>query len=505
MLFNAELEANFLSAAIKTPLVLADCSRLTEADFGPTNRMVFSALKACAASGGDYSPFVLIDRLNSLNVKVADEIAPAAYINSLLMRGVNSEAAEGLAKELKRISIRREINKIGREIQELTARDIKEGDKEPMKAAELLAAATKIFNDQVNLIGGTDEEEPADLYGTIRSFLDIDDSFSARAVASPWSIFNDLYGFFDAGSVYLIASRMKIGKSSLWLSMGEQLARLDTNDELRILVLDTELELKENQARSLSAVSGVKEFRIRQGKYKKRKDELAKVNEAVDILEPLERRVSHKYVGGKSLEELLSIARRWAFKNLTEGKRGLIVYDYFKLNSVADFKSKNPLFINMGEKMNAFKNLSKELQVPILSFAQTNKENVDSKGGAKMQNSSVIGGSDMLAQFAANIYLLEEMTPEERAALNQLGQDDATHSLMEIACRQRGECEMGEDRLVEIPGPKGGKSRFVKNYLMFNFRSFNVREVGTLRSIIARNAAMGIKVQEMPAGSAPLL
>ncbi len=504
MLFNAELEANFLSAAIKTPLVLADCSRLTESDFGPTNRMVFSALKACAASGGDYSPFVLIDRLNSLNVKVADEIAPAAYINSLLMRGVNSEAAEGLAKELKRISIRREINKIGREIQELTARDIKEGDKEPMKAAELLAAATKIFNDQVNLIGGTEDSEPVDLYGTIRQFLDRDNSVSSKAIALPYPIMTDLYGYMDVGSCYLYCSRMKIGKSSWWLSMGQQLAAQDVDDTLRILVLDTELEAWENHSRSLAAVSGVSEFRIRQGWYRKRKEELEKVEAAADLLEPLEGRVDHCFCGGKSLEELASICRRWAAKNLTEGKRGLIVYDYIKLGG-ADFKSRQPLFVQTGEKMEVFKNLSKELQVPVMCFAQTNRENVDSKGGDKQQNSSVIGGSDMLAQFAANVYLLEELTPEERAALNQLGKDDATHSLREIACRQRGACELGEDRLVEIQGAKGQKSRFIKNYLLFRFKTFAVTEIATIREVIARNAAMGIKVQEMPAGSAPLL
>ncbi len=147
------------------------------------------------------------------------------------------------------------------------------------------------------------------------------------------------------------------------------------------------------------------------------------------------------------------------------------------------------------------KRLSKELKVPALCFAQTNRENVETKAGGQIRNSSVIGNSDMLAQFAANIYLLEELTPEEREELNQLDEESATHTLREIACRQRGPCEMGENRLVpvKVTDDRGKtRTRLTKNYLLFRFKTFTMTEVGTLRSILARNASLGIKVQPPP-------
>ncbi|MFA6432919.1 MAG: DnaB-like helicase C-terminal domain-containing protein [Candidatus Paceibacterota bacterium] len=493
-LYKLEQEKQFLSAAIRHPAILAECP-LTERDFSPVNRVVFSALRACVASGVEFSHHLLIDRLASYGIKVAETIDPAIYVNALVGLGVVEKAGIGIAKELKRTSVRRELHEIGRKIQAATAQDVAPGDNEPKKATELLAEVTGIFNEHVNIISGSKDDEPANLYGSIRSFLDIDNSFSSRAIASPWVVLNDLYGYFDAGSVWLIASRMKIGKSSLWLSLGQQLCAQDKDDELRILVLDTELTLQENQSRALAAASGVSEFRIRQGWYKKRKDERERVEAAADLLEPFNQRVQHIYVGGKDLNAIISLTRRWAFKNLTEGKRGLLVYDYIKLNSREDFRSKNPLFLQIGEKIDSIKNLSKELNIPAICFCQTNRENVETKGGEKQQNSSVIGGSDMLAQFSSVVLLLEELTPDERAAMNQLGKDDATHSLREIACRQRGPCELGEDRLVPIKAEKGSKIRYVKNYLLFNFSQFNVREVSTLKRVVERNTAMGINVQ----------
>ncbi len=488
-LFNLEQEKIFLSAAIRFPTILAECPHIGERDFSPTNRVIFSGLKATLAAGGECSKFLLAERLSSLGIKIQDTIEPALYVGALDMLGATEKAGLEMAKELKKTTVRRELNEIGKKIQRATEKD------EGKSAGDLVGEVTKTFNEHVNILSGTSENEPTPLYGTIKQFLDIDNSFSSRAIATPWPILNDLYGYMDSGSVWLVASRMKIGKSSFWLSMGQQLAAQDKNDELRILILDTELTLQENQSRALAAASGVSEFRIRQGWYKKRREEQTKVEAAADSLEAYNKRVQHCYIGGKTLTEIVSTTRRWAAKNLTEGKRGLIVYDYIKLNSTEDFKSKSPLFLQIGEKIDALKNLSKELNVPSLCFCQTNRENVDSKGGEKQQNSSVIGGSDMLAQFSAMVLLLEELTPEEIAGLKQMGPDGATHSLREIACRQRGPCELGENRLVKYKNAQG-KDKYCRNYLLFRFDSFNVKEVGTFKRVVEKNSVIDIKVQE---------
>lgn len=500
-LFNIELEKQFLSAVIRHPAVLADCPQVTEKSFSVTNRCVFAAIRAMQASNQEVNEYTLVARLDGLNVKIGGELEPKNYIPALAMMGVGEHAAESIGKELVALEINREMWLVGQRISNLASEKVSKYKKDGgfMRAGEVVNEATKIFNDKVNVLGG-DERQPIDLYGTIESFLERDNSISDKAIALPFKIFTDLYGFLDAGTApTTICSRMKIGKSSLWLSSMREIAENDVNDNFRVLVLDTELSEWENQSRSLAAISGVKEFYIRQGWYKKNKEMRKKVEAAAAYLAPLTRRVEHFYCGGMDLHEIMSVCRRWGRKNLDDNKKGLIVYDYIKLNSMSDFSKASSLFVAFGEKIDALKNIGKELNVATLCFCQTNRENVDSKQGEKQQSTAVIGGSDMIAQFSSNVFLLEKLTEDERNDLGQLNPDGATHSLKILAERQQGPRELGEDRPVKTTvqnGPNRGKIKIASNYLLFRFDNFNVKEVGTLRLAMEKLAVLGASVQE---------
>lgn len=496
-LFSIDHEKQFLSAAIRNPSILAD-ARLAAKDFSAVNRPVFEILRQCAATEGTgYSKFILAQRLTSIGAKIGGVLDPGTYIDSLELLNVSDQAAVGVAEQIRRTTVRRKLHEVGRAIEGATAQD------KGLPANELIANATAAFNQEVNLLEGSAIHEPIDFYDTIEDFLNGGNPFAHRSITSPYPIFNDLYGYWDAGSLHVIVSRMKVGKSTFWLSTIEQLARADKDDELRVLVLDTELTTAENHSRNLSAASGVSEFDIRQGIYKRNKVSRDKVEHAARTLRCLKKRMHHCFVGGMELDEMLSVARRWAHRTLTEGKRGLIVLDYFKLNSGADFASKSGLFLTIGAKADAFKNLSKELSVPCLCFAQTNRENEDSKAGGRMQNSSVIAGSDYIAQFASNVYLLQDLTPEEQMELGQIAPGDATHSLREIACRQRGPNQLKQHRRVLMKDARG-KDRWHRNYLLFSFDSFRVKEIGTLKDIVERGALV-VNVQEDTTPKGPLL
>ncbi len=491
--FNLDLEKQFLSGTIRHPETRAQTAFITPADFSVTHQPILKAIDACLAGDSPFSVFMVANMLASLGSKIGGALEPGLYLKALEGLAVGERAVEGLGRELKRWTIRRKLNETGRQIVAATDKD------EAKKAVELVGEITEIFNKQINVLAGGTEDEPNDLFGGVADFLATENSLSSRSILSPFLTFNDLYGSFDSGSVHVICSRMKIGKSTFWLSMLQQLAAADDDDNLRALVLDTELTTAENQSRALSAVSGVKEYFIRHKLYRKWPEMRAKVEAAEAMLAPLAGRVQHKYVGGMDLAQQLIIARRWAFKCLKEGKRGIIVLDYFKLNSSADFKNKNALFLTIGEKIDAFKNLSKELDIPILAFAQTNRENEDSKAGDRIRNSSVVGGSDMIAQFASNIYLLEKLTHEDRAQLCPDDRIKFTHRLLPIATRQLGPDTLGKNRLVRYKDARN-KDRYTDNYLLLNFSNFHVEECAhpTLHDLMEAQRALGIPVAAAP-------
>lgn len=497
-IYSVDREKEFLSAAIRDPGVIATLPfRLRADDFSPTNRVVFSALEGCISSVGhkEFSKELLISRLESMSIKIGDVIEPSLYINSLNLLGVSEKAASGIAREIKKITLRRKLHSTAVEIAKFTEKEpVDEDTGQPKKATEIIQEATQIFNKQINILNEGNEEEPKDLFGSVDEFLAAQNSFETRSVSSPFKRFNDMYGFFDPGTLSVVVSRMKVGKSTFWLSMLQQLAANDKEDKFRALVLDTELSTVENQSRSIAALSGVKEFFIRRKTYVKNDEMREKVDKAAKMLKPLEKRVTHYFCGGKTLEEQTAIVRRWAAKSLTPGKIGLVILDYFKLNSTEDFKSKNSLFITIGEKVDVYKNLAKELDIPIFCFAQTNRENEDTKNGEKMRNSAVIGGSDMIAQFASNIYLLEKLPPEEKVKICTDPNFLFTHSLRGIETRQLGANEMGLDCTVQYQDDRG-KDRYTHNYLLFNFSNFYVTEVGTFKDAVERQKTLGIKTQ----------
>jgi len=502
-LFNLEHEKQFLSAVIRNPALLADCPFITEKDFGPTNRVVFQTVQAVLNSVrvDGFSRFVLIERLNGLSIKIGGVIEPRLYIEALELIGINDKAAVQVGKQLKALTIQREIDQIGKEIQEAAK---KGGDMTP---SELVAKVTGIFSSKVNLLGGSNEDEPTDLYGTAHHLLDQQNVYDTRSISLPYPICQDLWGTFDPGQLYVVVARLKVGKSTFALSTLQQLALADPSGEFTALYLDTELTTEEVQCRAIASLSGVREYYIRHKIYRKNREMKEKVERAIEMMRPLWARVDHLYIGGKDLDYQLSAARRWAYKKVRgTGKKGMIVHDYIKTGSSRDFRSQQSLSLLIGEKADGLKGLSKELEIPVLAFVQANRENEDSKSGPRMQNSSVIAGSDMIGQFASNIWLLEKLTTDQRAAFGLNGPDAATHGFRIIAPRQLGPCELGLDRLVKYQETTlNGKpiDRHVDNFVLFSFNNFVVSERGTFYDLVERNKVAGINVQQEAAPLPP--
>jgi replicative DNA helicase len=493
-IFNKDAEKVVLARLLVNPAIRPEL-RIDANDFSPeVNRVVMSALDSCIASGIEVNIHSVTDRLNSLGVKLGGVLEPGIYLNSLTLLNVDDSTAVERAREMKRWTVRRELHKIGEDIIALTKDDKPGKDGKIKRAGELVAEVTERFNRHVNIIEGSQEHEPVDLYGTIDQFMERDFSVSNRAIVPPWERFADLYGFWDGGTApHLFVARMKIGKSSLWGSGLLDLALQDHDDTLRALALDTELTDWENHSRVLAAVSQVPEFYIRQGWYLKRPDMRKRVEDAAKIVKPLKSRLHHCGVNGMGMDEIVSIARRWAHKHVRGNKRGLIIYDYIKLLSQSDFDAKS-FHVTFAKKMEIIKNLGRELGIPIITFAQSNRENVESKAGDRQRGTGVVGGSDMLLQFCSNGYLLEELTPDERLEMNQLGAEDATHSLRELACRQQGPRELGIGGMVKYKDEKG-KDKLCKDFLLYNFSSFRVKEVCSFRDVVQRAQSVGAKIQ----------
>ena len=486
-LYPIDHEKQFLSAVIRSEgSLLAECPSIGEGDFGPdTNRPVFRAIKQCLQNNGIVTRYTLVAALEALNIKVGGAIDPALYISSLVdLNNVNDRAAVDIAAQIKRWTVRRELNTLSRDMVRRTESD----DGTP--SVDLVAEVQTSFHNKVNILGGGTDDEPKDIYATMEAFLEKESSYAAKSLPTPYPVYNDMYGYLDPQNVYVFVARMKVGKSTWGLSTFQQIAQQMKGVKekgFRGLVLDTEMSVERAQARCISSLTGIREFYILQKLYKRDPEMVEKVNAALKIVEPLFHNIDHVFIGGKSLEEQLSIVRRWVFKHKKSGKKLAIMMDYIKLNSAADFNGDQSLSLSIGKKIDAYKNVAVELDIPVMMFCQANRENEDSKFGGKIQNTNVIAGSDMIAQFATNVYLLEKLTLEQKVHLNLLDGDSATHTLSELACRQYGPNEQGYDTLVKYKDDRA-RDKYARNYLLYTFKDFKVSEWGTFKDAVERAA-----------------
>ncbi len=497
--YSLEFEKQFLSAVIRTDgAILADTPYITAADFSETNRTVFNVVQTCLAGGGSFNRFILIEKLRALNIKIAGVIEPETYINAIAdLSNVNDKAAIEISKQIKQVTVVRELDRMV-DTMKRTVRDWKGG-----KVGSLMSDVTQIFNEKTNLLGGSVDDEPQDLYATVRPMMNEENEFDERGVEPPFKYFSDFWGWLDPANVYTLCSRTKGGKSTWVMSMLDQIMRKDP--DFCALILDTELTVKQVATRLVSSITDIKEHYIRRKTWKKRKDMKDKVEAAYALIDPFINRVDHKYVGGMEFDDQLSIARRWVKKKMKKGKRCLVVYDYTKINSSAEFTSNTSRDILLGMKVDGLKHFSNTMQVPVWNMVQAGRENEDTKSGAKISNGSVVAGSDMISQFSSLILLLEKLSPEERAELGQLTPTDATHSLKQIYARQLGPNEMGQDTLVKYESTnrltRKQDTRYCQNYILYSFYNFNVRETGTFKDVYDRQRIAGVTVQPPTIGS----
>jgi hypothetical protein len=150
----------------------------------------------------------------------------------------------------------------------------------------------------------------------------------------------------------------------------------------------------------------------------------------------------------------------------------VVVYDYIKLTGENSFNKKEYELI--GEKVNSLKELTLELDIPLLTACQLNRS-----AESGVDDSSAIAQSDRLQWFASFVAIFRRKTPEEIASE---GQEYGTHKLIPLATRFQGREAQGHHDLVRVA--EGNRYKYVPNFINYNIENFRVTEHGTLQDVI---------------------
>lgn len=453
-LYSLETEKACLGSAIKYQEELIEVLPLIGVDdfYFSAHKTIYSCIKNLALEGKTFDTVLLTAQLHSLGLSNIDGIDIHDYISSLAnLEGVaRASFFEHFQILHKYYNARKLISNARDQIKFVEANLDK-------KSSELLAGVEKVFASEVNTF--QQENQPVDLCASLKEEIEERGNQPKQdGLINPHPQFKRFFGNFLFGALYVFCAPAKNGKSTLLLDFARKCSK---KNEVKVLYLDTELTTEQQKNRLAASLSGVNEYYIRTGEYRFDQEMTRKVRAIWPAVEKMIGCIDHLYVAGKPITEIISIARRWHFKNIHKGMKAMIVYDYLKLTGEAISDSWKEHQV-IGEKTTKLKDLAQELKCPILAAIQAN-----ASGNVAMAN-QVKWFVDMLAMF-------RKKEPQE---IQRDGDKFGTHLLTVTESRNQGEDAMGFSDLVKMPS--GEYERFSLHYQL---KGFSVEEKGSLMDI----------------------
>ena len=228
------------------------------------------------------------------------------------------------------------------------------------------------------------------------------------------------------GTVTGVFARAKTGKSQFSAYCGAQAAIFQ---QLPTLYLDTELQLRDQQMRLCSILSGIPFDKVESGSWKNNKAQLEKIKESFGLVK--DSPFFYKNIAGRSVNHVIPVIRKFVHKYVGESKgdevKCLIVYDYIKLMNMDDIKSAAEWQV-LGFLLSAIHDVAAQLNVPILALGQLNRE------ALRMDNEYTVSGSDRIVHNLDSLTIFRAKKQEE---VEHDGSRRGTH-IFKVAVARKG-------------------------------------------------------------------
>ena len=487
---SLQIEKHAIGGLLQNQEVIAEIEGfLNGEDFvAQPHSTIFSVLVSSYLAKETVDKVILAQKIKNLGISFKDNINIFDYIEAISFAPISKEATIRACKELKKYRVLRDMD--------ATLGKMKDkinncGNDDLMTTISTVDA---LYGHRMNAFD--QEEEPKPLFEGFYDEVEErgNNPFEEVGLATPYPEFNRLYGGLRNKNLYIVAARAKAGKSTFLAEMG---CEMSVMHDIPVLILDTEMSRDEVKYRSGAAKSEVPLWYLKTGNWRKNNDYVNKVRSgAAKGLAGKYKKVYHMAVGNKSIEEVASICRRWYLRIVGRGNKCLIIYDYVKM--VGNDERQRKEYQEMGDKIDFMKKLSEELDCPILTACQNNREGVVGGRDASeiVDDERSIGISDRVTHFASGVWIFRRRTPEEVALDTE---ESGTHKLIEVVCREQGREAAGHQDSMRRTFPNG-KTLYVKNFINFNIQNFKVEERGSLADCITRQNAQHLVIDG--AGSA---
>jgi replicative DNA helicase len=482
MIYSLEIEKQVLAAFIQKPKVLVNFIHLIgESDFydgSLLHRTLFAVLKRACEQDEQIDEIVLVQRIKDLGIKFEEDLSLIDYVRSLSMRKIHSEEKiESSIKELKKYSVRREIQKTAQKIADSMKRI--SPDTSYLKIVE---CADQIYNEKINLFE-VGSDTPENIYEEMENFIEErgNNPLEEFGMMGPHEKINDIYGsLLRPGNITVIVARSGVGKTQFCMDYA---TKVSARYDVPVLHFDNgEMSKEELIIRQCAALSGVPAYLLESGKWRQAGEET--VTRVRSVWNKVKNLKFYYYnVGGMDVDSMINTLKRFYYSKVGRGNKMVFSFDYIKTSSDSGSANKNEWQL-VGEMVDKFKKcIQKEILeeglpvIPMITSVQSNRSGITTNRQSAniIDDESIVSLSDRITQFCSHMFILRQKTNDEVA---EEGNQFGTHKLINVKARHLGKDIAGAVEPVQV----GDNLR--KNFINLGFKNFNITECGDLRDIV---------------------
>jgi replicative DNA helicase len=493
-LFNIDYECNLIAGIIQHPEIYSEIAFLNYKDFGKTNSPIWQIIENTITNKGSPTPVILAEKLKSIGITL-DGLENYDYLESLRIRPIDKKGITHVAKELKKLTLVRTTYERAVKLQQEVVKLKDSPAKDILKCIDDNLGKSLITLD-------CQGEQAINLYERLPDYIEElgnnPQDFIGYKV--PYESWMNSFGPIRPGSMYIVGARPSNSKSALLADMGRKIVDINPDKKISLLYLDTEMTPEDQSARMAASMTGCPYWLVEGGLYRKSPEWMPKMRAAMNEIRNNKKGSNFwfKQVGSMEIDDLCSFVKNWYYTNVGRGGNALLVYDYLKvLGSDKGSNNNSQEWEKIALKCQKMKNLIDELNCPLLTAIQLNRQGITSgKSGDDLEMSeSSFSMGDRVNWLAAFTAILRKKTPDE---ILRDGISMGTHSLYPIKKRYIGAGSSGHNDLVKIVEKINGKDiiKYKENYIFLNIDNFTVEDRGDFRNFAQLTGKTKIPLKE---------
>ncbi|MFW6110072.1 MAG: replicative DNA helicase [Patescibacteria group bacterium] len=343
-------------------------------------------------------PVDMITVTNELQTMGAlEEVGGASYLAELVNSVPTSAHASYYSEIVRECAAKRRLISVAGKISEL-------GFKEESEADELIDQAEQ---ELFSIAEGHFERDFSSVGSTLEVVFDqLDDLYKSqggmRGVPTGLESLDDKLAGLQDSNLIILAARPSVGKTSLAINIAQHAA---VENDIPVGIFSLETSKEQLVYRMLSAQADVDGWRLTTGNLES--EDFQRIGEAMGVLN--EAPIFIDDTPGANVMEMRTKARKL---QLEHGIR-LIIVDYLQLAHGRGLENRVQ---EVSEISQAFKNLARELNVPVLALSQLSRA-VEGRTSPRPQLSD-LRASGSIEQDADVVMFLFREDEEDRSGVN---------------------------------------------------------------------------------------